>query len=155
MIAGLLRYADSFKASSWSFVTYRLTEWNYQFKGLCWLCYVYVSTISQWPSCVITSDDQISPPSLVCKQNSSHLHSFCVGILFNRTALGIHLCKTSQLCILKTRLGGEIYSSDVNMYKGYSARRLVNGFLLGPVQSSFRPYLAIQSSTRDCFGVTW
>lgn len=47
MIASLLRYADSFKASSWHFVTYRLTEWNYQFKGLCWLCYVYVSTISQ------------------------------------------------------------------------------------------------------------
>ena len=75
---------------------------------------------TEWPSCMITSDDQISPPSLVCKQNFSHLHSFCVGILFNRTALGIHLCKTSQLCILKMRLGGEIYLSDVNMHKGYS-----------------------------------
>ena len=74
---------------------------------------------AQWPSCMIMSDDQISPPNLVCKQNFSHLHSFCVGILFNRTALGIHLCKTSQLCILKTRLGGEIYLSDVNMHKGY------------------------------------
>ena len=30
----------------------------------------------KWPSCVITSDDQISPPSLVCKQNSSHLTLF-------------------------------------------------------------------------------
>ena len=74
---------------------------------------------SQWPLCVIASDEQISQPSLVWKQNSSHLHSLCVGILFNCTALGIHLCKTSQLYILKTRLGGEIYSSDVNMHKGY------------------------------------
>ena len=69
---------------------------------------------------MIASDEQISQPSLVWKQNSSHLHSLCVGILFNCTALGIHLCKTSQLYILKTRLGGEIYSSDVNMHKGYS-----------------------------------
>ena len=73
----------------------------------------------EWPLCVIASDEQISQPSLVWKQNSSHLHSLCVGILFNCTALGIHLCKTSQLYILKTRLGGEIYSSDVNMHKGY------------------------------------
>ena len=73
----------------------------------------------KWPLCVIASDVQISQPSLVWKQNSSHLHSLCVGILFNCTALGIHLCKTSQLYILKTRLGGEIYSSDVNMHKGY------------------------------------
>ena len=29
------------------------------------------------------SNEQISPPSLVCEQNSSHLHSLCVGFLFN------------------------------------------------------------------------
>ena len=29
----------------------------------------------QWPLCVIMSDEQISPPSLVSEQNSSHLHS--------------------------------------------------------------------------------
>ena len=79
----------------------------------------YFLFVSKWPLCVIASDEQISQPSLVWKQNSSHLHSLCVGILFNCTALGIHLCKTSQLYILKTRLGGEIYSSDVNMHKGY------------------------------------
>ena len=28
----------------------------------------------------------------------------------------IHLCKTSQLFILKTRLGDEIYLSDINMH---------------------------------------
>lgn len=34
------------------------------------------------------------------------------------------------------------------------ARRLVDGFLLGPVQSSCGPYSAIQSSTTEYFGVT-
>ena len=57
--------------------------------------------------------------NLVCNQNFLHLHSLCVGILFNSTALGIHLRKTSQPCDFKTRLGGEICSSDVNMHKGY------------------------------------
>ena len=57
--------------------------------------------------CVITS------PSLVCKQNSSHLHYLCVGILFNWIALGIHLCKTLQLYILKTRLCGEKKNIDL------------------------------------------
>ena len=64
----------------------------------------------------IPLSEQISPPSLVCKQNSSHVHYLYVGIFFNWIALGIHLCKTSQLFILKTRLGGEIYLSDINMH---------------------------------------
>ena len=44
-----------------------------------------------------------------------------MGILSNCIALGIHLCKTSQFYnyILKTRLGCETYSSDVNVPKGY------------------------------------
>ena len=29
-------------------------------------------------------------------QNFLHVHSLCLGIPFNCTALGIHLCKTSQ-----------------------------------------------------------
>lgn len=33
--------------------------------------------------CTITSDEQISSPRLVCKQNSVSLHSLCVDILFN------------------------------------------------------------------------
>ena len=33
--------------------------------------------------CMITSDEQISSPRLVCKQNSLYLHSLCVDILFN------------------------------------------------------------------------
>ena len=32
---------------------------------------------------MITLDEQISPPSLVCKQNSLHFHSLCVDILLN------------------------------------------------------------------------
>ena len=33
--------------------------------------------------CMITSDEKISSPHLVCKQNSLYLHSLCVDILFN------------------------------------------------------------------------
>ena len=68
------------------------------------------------------SDEQISPPSLICKQNSSHLHSLGVNILFNCSALGIHSCITWQTFIFKTRLGGEICSSDVDMYKDHKHR---------------------------------
>ena len=32
---------------------------------------------------MITSDEKISLPRLVCKQNSLYLHSLCVHILFN------------------------------------------------------------------------
>ena len=71
-----------------------------------------------WPLCMITSDKQISTPSLICKENFLHLHSLCVGILFKFTTSGILLCKTSQLNF-KTRLGGEICSFDVNTRKGY------------------------------------
>ena len=39
-----------------------------------------------------------------------------VGILFNSIALGIHLCKTLQVYNFKTRLGGKICSTDVNMH---------------------------------------
>lgn len=35
-------------------------------------------TDSQWLFCMIWSDEQISPPRLFWKQNSSHLHAFCV-----------------------------------------------------------------------------
>ena len=76
-------------------------------------------SVHQWPLRVITWEEQISPQSPVCKQNSSHLHSFCLGILFNCAALGIHLRKTSQFYILKTWFGGETYSSDVNVPKGH------------------------------------
>ena len=55
--------------------------------------------------------------SLVCKQNPLHFHSLFVGILFNSTALGIYSCKTSQPYNLKTRPGGELCRSDVNIIR--------------------------------------
>ena len=58
----------------------------------------------QWPLCTITSDKQILPPRLVCVLNSLHPPSFCMGILFECTALGIHLYKTSRIYNVKTRL---------------------------------------------------
>ena len=58
----------------------------------------------QWPLCTITSDKQILPPRLVCVLNSLHPPSFCMGILFECTALGINLYKTSRIYNVKTRL---------------------------------------------------
>ena len=51
--------------------------------------------------------------------NSLHLHSFCVDILFKFTALGHSFMQNFATLQFKTRLGGEIYSFDVNMHKGY------------------------------------
>ena len=69
------------------------------------------------PLCMITSDEQISPPSLVCKENSLPLHSLYVGILFKFTALGHSFMQNFATLQFKTRLGGEICSFDVNMHK--------------------------------------
>ena len=56
---------------------------------------------------------------VVCKQNSSHLHSLCEGILFNPTTLSIHWCKTSQLYNFNSRRGNEIFRFGVSLYKGH------------------------------------
>ena len=48
----------------------------------------------------------------------------------------IYVIKTSQLYILKTRLCGEIYSSDVNMHKGYSLWWRIRGERLDHVTQS-------------------
>ena len=42
--------------------------------------------------------------TLVCVLNSLHPPSFCMGILFECTALGINLYKTSRIYNVKTRL---------------------------------------------------
>ena len=55
--------------------------------------------------------------SLVCKQNPLHFHSLFVGILFNYSAMGIYSCKFSQLYNFKTRPGGELCRSDVNIIR--------------------------------------
>ena len=44
------------------------------------------------------------------------LYSLGVGIFSNSIALGIHLWKPLQLYSFKTRLGGKICSTDVNMH---------------------------------------
>ena len=44
-------------------------------------------------------NELISPPSLVCKKNSSHLHSLRVGFLFNCTDLGKNWCKLRHFTI--------------------------------------------------------
>ena len=89
------------------------------------LCMHFSSLIKpEWPLCMITSDEQISPPSLVCKESSLHLHSFCVDILFKFTALGHSFMQNFATLQFKTRLGGEICSFDVNMHKGYYIAKL-------------------------------
>ena len=50
-----------------------------------------------------------------------HLHYLCMGILFNSTAVGIHLRKTLQIYHSKMRLGDEICLSHINMLKGISS----------------------------------
>ena len=39
------------------------------------------------------SDEQISPQNLDFERASSNVHSLCEIILFNSTAMEIHLCK--------------------------------------------------------------
>ena len=80
-----------------------------------------------WPLCMITSDEQISPPSLVCKENSLHLHSLCVDILFKFTALGHAFMQNFATLQFKTRLGGEICSIDINTHKGFLPHPLPPG----------------------------
>lgn len=58
----------------------------------------------QWLLCIITSDEQILSPCLVCVLNSLHPPSFSMGILFECTTLGINLFKTLGIYNFKTRL---------------------------------------------------
>ena len=76
----------------------------------------------EWPLCMITSDEQISPPSLVlnCK-----VAKFCIKEC--PKAVNLKRISTQKECkrkefSLQTRLGGEICSSDVIMHKGHLIR---------------------------------
>ena len=62
---------------------------------------------------MVLAHDYARLASLICKQNFLHVHSLCGGILFNSTALRIRLRKTLQHYNFKTRLDGEMCSSDV------------------------------------------
>ena len=66
------------------------------------------------------SDEQISPPNLDFERASSNVHSLCEIILFNSTAMVFIYAKTFQLFNFKTRLDGEVCSSDFNMQNGNS-----------------------------------
>ena len=74
----------------------------------------------KWSLCMITWDGQFHhQASVICKQNSSHLHSLCVGILFNPTTLSVYWCKTLQLYNCNNRRGNEIFRFGVSLYKGH------------------------------------
>ena len=60
--------------------------------------------------------DYIRWANFITKPHLKAKYSLGVGILFNSIALGIHLCKTLQVYNFKTRLGGKICSTDVNMH---------------------------------------
>ena len=49
------------------------------------------SLLCQWPLALITTDEQVSPPSIVSTQNTSHFLLISVGILFNSTSIGSQL----------------------------------------------------------------
>ena len=80
-------------------------------------------TQSIWLLCMITSDQQISPPSLVCEQTSSHFHSlggeyslqlFCLGNSFMRNLAAFQLQNEAWW-----------WNSDENIHKaGHSASAL-------------------------------
>ena len=61
---------------------------------------------------MFTTDEQISPPSPVCKENSLLLYSSCADITFKFTASGILFYKAWQLYNFKTRLGSQICSFE-------------------------------------------
>ena len=74
---------------------------------------------TQWPLRMFTSDKQISPPSLVLKLKSCQvLHKWIPKAEKLNRIFTPKECKCEEFC-LKTRLDGEICSSDVIMHKGY------------------------------------
>ena len=47
----------------------------------------------KWLLRMVTSGEQISPSFLICKENTTQLHSLCMDVLFKITASGILLRK--------------------------------------------------------------
>ena len=72
-----------------------------------------------WPLCMSTSDEQISPPSLVLKMKVCQgVHEWLLKVETVKRMFTPKECKCEEIC-LQTRLGGEICSSDVIMHKGH------------------------------------
>ena len=75
---------------------------------------------SKWPLCMITSDEQISPPSSSFLNIILCICTLCAWVFFSNVLPWKFIdMQNMHSYILKTILGGEIYSFDVNMHKGY------------------------------------
>ena len=55
----------------------------------------------EWPLCMITSDEEISPPSLFCQENSLHLHSLLWIFFSNLLRQEFFYAKLSNFTISK------------------------------------------------------
>ena len=68
---------------------------------------------------MFTSDEQISPPSPVCKENSLHFHSSCADIIL--LPREFFFAKLGNFTISKRGLVVKFaHFSDVNTHKGRS-----------------------------------
>ena len=68
--------------------------------------------------------DYVARTNFITKHASCASKILRISALFMRRYSSVLLLefKTSQLYIFKARLGGELYSSDAKMHKGYFAR---------------------------------
>ena len=105
---------------------------------------------TQWPLRMFTSDKQISPPSLVLKlKRCQVLYKWIPKAEKLNRIFTPKECKCEEFC-LKTRLDGEICSSDVIMHKGH--------FLLSNLGVSYTRQDVMKGETADwdrrlrCFG---
>ena len=81
--------------------------------------------LSNWKKYIIAlMFDYVARANFTTKHASFVSKILRISALFMRRYSSVLLLefKTSQLYIFKARLGGELYSSDAKMYKGYFAR---------------------------------
>ena len=81
------------------------------------ICTVQLNS-KHWPSCMFTSDEQISPPSLVLKSKSCQVlpDKYIPKVEQLKIIFTPKKCKCETFCLQK-RLGGEICAYDVIMHK--------------------------------------
>ena len=80
------------------------------------------------------SDEQISPPSLVCKQNSSHLHSFWVGLGKQFKSKTSPLFPTWQFVSRKSEIQVLSLSSKYSQLIMNAKTNLLYFLTIGPLQ---------------------
>ena len=71
----------------------------------------------QYPLCIITSHEHVSPQRLVCAQYSLHYHSSCIVILSNLLLWEFIYVKTLKIYNCKTKRGVEICLADVKVHR--------------------------------------